>query len=91
MHRVVTFLAALGLGTGAMACINDNESPQHEREFRSDYRLAETPPGKPPTAPPDNRYLAAGGLMVLTSAFAVALSRRQSRTKSWSRDSADFS
>jgi hypothetical protein len=91
MVRLLAFLGVFWLCSSAMACINDNESPQHEREFRSDYSLAEMLSAEPPTAPLDNRYLVAGGLMLLTGAFAVALSPQQTRSKPWPRASADLS
>ena len=38
MARIVTVLIlGLGLAAPASACLNDRESPTHEREFRSDY------------------------------------------------------
>jgi hypothetical protein len=72
------FLAALILGVfaaPAFACLNDQELPSHEREFRSQYRGSE-----PPTASSEStkHYLAygLGGAMLVGAVAMTQIGRR---------------
>lgn len=50
MRLIVALIAVATLASPAFACINDRESPQHEREFRSKYR--DPAPRPDPSADP---------------------------------------
>jgi len=93
MGRTLAFLALLGLAAPAvaLACMNDKELPQHEREFRSQYR---GPAGKARPArqddyargemaargrPIDDRLLIGGGAGLLVGAFGLIVSRARAR------------
>jgi hypothetical protein len=52
MRRLFLSVALIGLAQPAFACINDDESPVHEREFRSQYQ--DPPDAPPPPAPPSS-------------------------------------
>jgi hypothetical protein len=91
MRRLLAFLAVMGLCTGALACINDNESPQHEREFRSQYLLAGSAPPEPASSPLDYRMYVAAGMVLLIGASGIAFSRGQSRSKPCPPESPEFS
>jgi hypothetical protein len=90
MIRLLVFLAALGICCCATACINDNESPQHEREFRSQYLVSRSPLRVPASRINERLYVTAGSAL-LVGAFAVALSRPKERSKPCDLDSGDFS
>jgi len=53
----------------AWSCLNDQELPQREREFRSDYQVAESKPEVPDTPAvrriDEGRLIAAGGVVLL--------------------------
>ena len=77
-------LAALflvGTGRSARACINDRESPGHEREFRSNYDdpgRSRTQPVPRPSPPPlmagwSGPVVAGVGGVLLTSAFFLVI------------------
>jgi hypothetical protein len=72
-----------GLGGRATACINDNESPAHEREFRSQYggRLAGLPSTNHETYRHPDRHdlLLGGGAFLLIGSFMLATKRVRSR------------
>jgi hypothetical protein len=81
MKRLAAVLAAAWLlfllSGGASACLNDRESEQGEREFKSSYvDRPSTPPVAPAESPPQIQsqmyYLMAGGGVVLL-ACAVLL------------------
>lgn len=77
MRPILTWLALFGLATPALACLNDVELPQHEREFRSQYREQENPPPAPSAEPqtqPGNHLLVGGGAAMLMGAVALSLS-----------------
>jgi hypothetical protein len=84
MRRVLACLLLAGYSHGAaLGCINDNESPQHEREFRSQY-LAPIVARTTPKADPDrtNRFSVAtlGGAVLLGGALVVAWNASQPRS-----------
>ncbi len=82
MHALLTCIALAGFAGPACACINDNESPMHEREFRSQYgRLASlsSAAGSVSTYPLGHKLLAGGGAVLLIGAFSVATKRGRAR------------
>jgi hypothetical protein len=54
MLRLLACLVLAWFACPATACINDVELPNHEREFRSQYRRQTAPP-LPPASIPDSR------------------------------------
>lgn len=92
MGRTLALVALLGLAAPAAACINDKELPQHEREFRSQYKG----PGRKAaparrgsdyersdmaarSRPIDARLLYGGGAALLLGAFALVSTRARVR------------
>ena len=77
---MVPVLAAIA--STAVACINDEELPSHEREFRSSYAAAGSP--SPPSAgfdgPLGQRMLINAGVVLLSGGVAVAFFRGRART-----------
>ena len=80
MRTLVFGMILAGLASPAFACMNDVESAQHEREFRSEY-------GEPMTQAPTSSavgrltkvvdpVLAAVGAACLTGAFFLTASKR---------------
>jgi hypothetical protein len=83
MKRRLAGLILLGCHGSALACLNDNELPSHEREFRSQYLV----PVASRSARPEKRdgrrqfwFLTAGGTGLLSGAAAVALTIGRSRS-----------
>ena len=72
MRRLLACLVLAGLASPAAACINDNELPTHEREFRSQYGGVASRPPDPSAGPVDSRLIAAGGVSLLAGAVVVA-------------------
>jgi hypothetical protein len=75
------FAACLLLAATAMpavACINDIESPSHEREFRSRYGTGAAPP-TPSAYPPTIPFLLSAGAGLLMTGAIVALGRLRPR------------
>ncbi|APW61692.1 hypothetical protein [Paludisphaera borealis] len=78
MKRLSSLLVCFVLvemGGPAAACMNDNESPTHEREFRSQYGgLAWIPSGDEVAYHYRNRHnlLIAGGAALLGGGFVLA-------------------
>lgn len=80
IHALLTGIALVGLAGPASACINDHESPTHEREFRSQYaRLRPRSSGARSRTPLGNNVLAGGGVGLLIGAFALAATQVRSR------------
>ncbi len=82
VHALLTCIALGGFAGPASACINDNESPTHEREFRSQYgRLASlsSAAGSVSTYPLGHKLLAGGGAVLLIGASAVTATRGRAR------------
>lgn len=57
----------------AWSCLNDQELPQREREFRSDYQIVDS---SQPEAPAiqhfeDSRMLAVGGVVLLLGSMGL--------------------
>ena len=76
MGRLIVCFALLA--SPAAACINDDELPTHEREFRSQYHeLAR--PSTAPANPFGSGLLLGTGAALLTGAAAVALFGGRSR------------
>lgn len=69
MLRLVAYLSLVACAGPAAACLNDNELPNHEREFRSQYRGQARATPSPPA--PDHRPLYAAGALMLVGAFAL--------------------
>jgi hypothetical protein len=78
MRRLLACLALAVLAGPAAACLNDNELPTHEREFRSHYRGPASPPST--DAEPSGRPLLFGaGGVLLIGAFALGSTGRRAR------------
>jgi hypothetical protein len=76
MARFIVCVAALALARPATACLNDNELPAHEREFRSEYVRGFIAPAATPRAP--SFWLPAGigtALLIGACAFAARAGR----------------
>jgi hypothetical protein len=81
-HGLVLCVVLVGLGSPAAACINDNESPTHEREFRSQYgKLAGLLTMDQFAYQYRGRHdlLIGGGLALLAGAFALATTKGRTR------------
>jgi hypothetical protein len=82
MGRLIACLALAGLASPAAACINDNELPAHEREFRSQYAGPASAPPAPSAGfggPVGHRVLIGAGAALLTGGVAMALIMGRSR------------
>ncbi|MDX2035159.1 MAG: hypothetical protein SFX72_00810 [Isosphaeraceae bacterium] len=66
-------LATLFGGARAEACLNDEETSRHEREFRSNYRRSVAPPAEESSNEPDQseRIAYFGGVVALVGAVVV--------------------
>ena len=75
MGRILSFLVVFVLCGSALACLNDEETPTHEREFRSQYLLVDgiRPPN--PDRPIDERLLVGGGAVLLIGAIVISARR----------------
>jgi hypothetical protein len=68
-------LAGIGIAAPAVACLNDDELPSHEREFRSQYAGPALPSAVGASALfgiPVHRLLGGAGGALLIGATAVA-------------------
>jgi hypothetical protein len=74
MRRLLLCLALVAIADRAVACINDNELPSHEREFRSEYLVAAAPVREPSvrTSRPRTELVTAAGAAMLASAVVLA-------------------
>jgi hypothetical protein len=75
------FVACLLLVATAMpvaACINDIESPSHEREFRSRYGSGSAP-SAPSSYPPTIPFLLSAGAGLLMTGAIIAVGRLRPR------------
>jgi len=83
MYRLLVCLVLAATVSPAAACINDSELPNHEREFRSQYRGSPAPPpaaaSPEPAGRPSARLLVVGGGVLLTAAFALTFVGRRAR------------
>ena len=79
MRRALACLFVALMAAPAAACINDQESPAHEREFRSDYGDAPYP--EKPKGPLNlaNSLLFGGGSALLLGALIVPRITRKPR------------
>ena len=74
MLRLLACLVLAWFACPATACINDVELPNHEREFRSQYRRQASPPAASPNSPslpPRYHLLMGGGSALLIGALGV--------------------
>jgi hypothetical protein len=82
MSRLLTCLVLVFGAAPATACINDVELPNHEREFRSQYRSGPADPqpvaSPEPTGRPSARLLMGTGAVLLAAAAAVVVVRNRS-------------
>ena len=82
IHELLASVALVGLGGEAGACINDNESSSHEREFRSQYSGIA---GTPTLDEFANKYpnglnlLIGGGAALLTASVVLTVKRARPR------------
>jgi hypothetical protein len=78
-------LALLIAAGPVAACVNDIVLPNHEREFRSQYRGPTAPAPAPSAEVPDpagrigNRWLIGSGAVLLTAASVFTLTGRRPR------------
>ena len=89
MRFIVALITVASLASPALACVNDRETSQHEREFRSNYRDSSPQPG-PSTAPDDyaapgrspilartsDRVMLGSGVVLLAGAGLIAARKR---------------
>jgi hypothetical protein len=79
VYRLLAVLALAAFAGPAAACINDGELPNHEREFRSQYRGSPPPVTSPePSGRPSNGVLIGAGVSLLVAATALTLFGRRS-------------
>ena len=73
MGRLLLCLVLAGFARPAVACLNDNELPSHEREFRSQYLASHDFAPRPPDSDsPGHWFLMYGGAVLLAGALTVA-------------------
>jgi len=70
MRQLLASLLAIAFTTPVIACINDVELPNHEREFRSQYNnVVSQPPAPPPAeaspSPSNQALMGVGGALLL--------------------------
>jgi len=78
----LTCIALAGFAGPAAACINDEESPTHEREFRSQYQEPAILAHKPAAdsgGSPSNGLLIGVGAASLSGAVVLTLTRGRAR------------
>ena len=78
MRRLLALLVLAGFAGPAAACINDNELPKYEREFRSQYRGQEGPPATPSSGTPYEYILLGTGGALMMGATVIAIRRPRS-------------
>lgn len=81
LHGMLLCAVLLGLGGPAAACMNDNESTEHEREFRSQYAGFAGLPSVDRVAyrrSVDHQLLIGAGAVLLIGAFTLAVKRARS-------------
>ena len=81
VHVWVLAVVLAGFGGPATACINDNESPSHEREFRSQYGgLVHIPSQEEsPRRPAPLDLLMGGGVAMLAGSVVLIAKRSRMR------------
>ncbi len=81
-NSYLLFIAALAVtGSCSMACINDIELPQHEREFRSQYDSSMAPSLMTyDTKPPRVRLIAGSGWLFLGAAAVLCLKKQKEKS-----------
>ena len=72
MRQLLPVAALLALSGPALACINDTELINHEREFRSQYRDSQYVPPQPVVGSPARDYVL-GGSGVLRALVGAAV------------------
>ncbi len=77
MRTLFVIIAFVGLAGPVGACLNDRETPQHEREFRSQYGEPAVPREPIPLAHSPSPKLFGAGAVLLTGAFFVAVNLRR--------------
>jgi hypothetical protein len=84
MARLLAGLVVLGFAAPAAACINDEESPKHEQEFRSQYPPVvdgEFPYEDALKSSPGSGYLLGGGSALLTVSLMMAFWQNRTRNQ----------
>ena len=80
MTRLFLYGFALAtLASPASACLNDQELPKHEREFRSNYNGHPIPPPVVPPPPSDYLPIFQGGVALLVGSAGLILFKGQSK------------
>ncbi|WP_406694464.1 hypothetical protein V5E97_25655 [Singulisphaera sp. Ch08] len=90
MRFTLALMIFAGFAVPAVACINDSELPNHEREFRSNYGEPTSPASPTPPPPPPRTVdllefaghpmLLGTGAALLTGAVLVTMTDRRART-----------
>lgn len=78
----LALIVLAGFAAPVVACINDSELPNHEREFRSNYGDPTSPAPAPPkildlAGIPSHPMLLGAGAALLTGAFFVTVNGRR--------------
>lgn len=78
MLRLLACLVVACCVGPATACINDSELPNHEREFRSQYRreAVTAPPAESPTTPGYRLLMGGGGVLLIGALGLVVVGHR---------------
>ena len=84
LHYLLFYVVLVGLCSPAVACLNDNETLTHEREFRSQYGgLASLRSMSVDEFayqhPVSHSVLIGGGSLLLIGAFGLAVKRGRTR------------
>jgi len=81
MRALLTVAALVALATPVLACINDTELINHEREFRSQYQESQYEPPQPEAVSSSRPFIlgGAGVLMALAAAGVMVRLRSQPR------------
>jgi hypothetical protein len=79
MRHLLSIAAVLALTGPAIACINDTELMNHEREFRSQYRESQYRPPEPQPVASSRPYLLGGTGILLGVVGAATLFGRRPR------------
>ena len=72
MRTILSFALVVALASPAVACINDTELINHEREFKSQYQESQYQPPEPEQTSTTRPYVL-GGTGVLMALASVAL------------------
>lgn len=80
MRHLFTFAAVLALSSPALACINDTELINHEREFRSQYQESDYQPPQPEAVSSSRPFVLGGTGVLMALAGAAVFLRIRSQS-----------